>query len=70
MADSGDEYVYGSDDEGPRGNRAGGKKKDRANGGRRWEQGVHADAHALKEAADGKLLPDEEDNPEAKKRKR
>ncbi|KAK0639981.1 TFIIH basal transcription factor complex p47 subunit [Lasiodiplodia hormozganensis] len=69
MADSGDEYVYGSDDEG-RGSRAGGKKKDRANGGRRWEQGVHADAHALKEAADGKLLPDEEDNPEAKKRKR
>ncbi|KKY28755.1 putative tfiih basal transcription factor complex p47 subunit [Diplodia seriata] len=39
-------------------------------GDERWEQGVHADAHALKEAADGRLLPDEEDNPEAKKRKR
>ncbi|OJD31855.1 tfiih basal transcription factor complex p47 subunit [Diplodia corticola] len=72
MADSGDEYVYGSDDQ-----RAGGApgKKGRAKKGggqtsRRWEQGVHADAHALKEAADGRLLPDEEDNPEAKKRKR
>ena len=79
MADSADEYIYGSDDEGPRGaggSRAGGDpgKKGRASGGgqtsRRWEKGVHADAHALKEAADGRLLPEEEDNPEAKKRKR
>ncbi|KAF4313500.1 von Willebrand factor type A [Botryosphaeria dothidea] len=76
MADSDGEYVYGSDDENPTGSAAAGTKKGkgkgRANGqtSRRWEQGVHADAHALKEAADGKLLPDEEDNPEAKKRKR
>lgn len=76
MADSDGEYVYGSDDENTAGgsSAAGGanKGKGRANGqtSRRWEQGVQADAHALKEGADGKLLPDEEDNPEAKKRKR
>lgn len=78
MADSDGEYVYGSDDDHPTGGTASNygtrakKGKGRANGqsSRRWEQGVHTDTHALKEAADGRLLPDEEDNPEAKKRKR
>ncbi|KAL1389981.1 Ssl1-like-domain-containing protein [Phyllosticta capitalensis] len=74
MADSDGEFVYGSDDDVVRtndyGTRAKGKKRANGQAGRgkeRWEQGVQ---DTLREGADGRLLPDEEDNPEAKKRKR
>ncbi|KAK8151908.1 Ssl1-like-domain-containing protein [Phyllosticta citribraziliensis] len=74
MADSDGEFVYGSDDDVVRtndyGTRAKGKKRGNGHSGRgkeRWEQGVQ---DTLREGADGRLLPDEDDNPEAKKRKR
>ncbi|KAK8160449.1 Ssl1-like-domain-containing protein [Phyllosticta citrichinensis] len=76
MADSDGEFVYGSDDDddvvrtNDYGTRAKGKKRGNGHSGRgkeRWEQGVQ---DTLREGADGRLLPDEEDNPEAKKRKR
>ncbi|KAK7617487.1 Ssl1-like-domain-containing protein [Phyllosticta citricarpa] len=74
MADSDGDFVYGSDDNlvqtNDYGTRAKGKKRGNGHSGRgkeRWEQGVQ---DMLREGADGRLLPDEEDNPEAKKRKR